>query len=82
MKKLYIAIMIVMLGLGASAQSDGFFGSWNEGGNRTEGGMSTPTLDTPGTPIGSTENTDAPVGSGLLVMTALGAGYAISKRKK
>ena len=35
----------------------------------------------PGTDIGDPSNDDVPLGTGLLVMTALGAGYAINKRR-
>lgn len=84
MKKILFAIAIVlMLGLTANAQGkkDSFFTDWdNNSWNResdvfpaimggTLGGLNG---DQPG----------APLGSGLLVLTALGAGYAVAKKRK
>ena len=81
MKKILFAITLtITLGLTASAQySDGFFNDWDNGLDRTgignEIGFVLPTshgngLDTP----------SAPLGSGLLILTALGAGYALKKK--
>ena len=84
MKKILFAIAIVlMLGLTANAQGkkDSFFTDWdNNSWNResdvfpaimggTLGGLNG---DQPG----------APLGSGLLVLTALGAGYAVARKRK
>jgi hypothetical protein len=82
MKKILFAIaLIITLGLTANAQySDGFFNDWDNGLDRTgtgnDIGFVLPTnhgngLDTP----------SAPLGSGLLIFTALGAGYAVSRRR-
>ena len=83
MKKILFAIAIVMMmGLGASAQrgSDGFFGydysSDREMGNPNELGLGLPQSG-----IGTTGNETAPLGTGLLIMTALGAGYALKKKQ-
>ena len=81
MKKILFAItLIITLSLTATAQySDGFFNDWDNGLDRTgtgnEIGFVLPTshgngLDTP----------SAPIGSGLLILTALGAGYALKKK--
>ena len=81
MKKILFAITLtITLGLTATAQySDGFFNDWDNGFDRTgtgnEIGFVLPAshgngLDTP----------SAPLGSGLLVLTALGAGYALKKK--
>ena len=81
MKKILFAIaLIITLSLTANAQySDGFFNDWDNGFDRTgtgnEIGFVLPVshgngLDTP----------SAPLGSGLLVLTALGAGYALKKK--
>lgn len=71
-----IALMMVF-GLGASAQTDGFFNDWEDFDNiRNEEDL--PTL--PGS-HGLTGNQEAPLGSGILILTALGAGYAISKKR-
>ena len=77
MKKILFAIALtVVLSLGASAQSDGFFRSTeNEGSERTAAF---------GLPSQHGLETDqaAPLASGLLVLTALGAGYAVARRKR
>ena len=81
MKKILFAITLtITLGLTATAQySDGFFNDWDNGLDRTgtgnEIGFVLPSshgngLDTP----------SAPLGSGLLILTALGAGYALKKK--
>ncbi len=81
MKKVILSIALVFaLGLGASAQRDSFFSDWEDVGNgldRTEDIL-------PGLPSnhGYTDNIDAPLGSGLLILTALGAGYAVAKKRR
>ena len=81
MKKFLFSIaLIITLGFTATAQySDGFFNDWDNGLDRTgignEIGFVLPAshgngLDTP----------SAPLGSGLLILTALGAGYALKKK--
>ena len=83
MKKILFAIaLIITLGLTATAQySDGFFNDWDNGFDRTgtgnDIGFVLPAshgngLDTPSTPLGS----------GLLILTALGAGYALKKKRE
>ena len=83
MKKILFAIaLIITLGFTATAQySDGFFNDWDNGFDRTgignEIGFVLPAshgngLDTP----------SAPLSSGLLIFTALGAGYALKKKHK
>jgi len=69
--------MILGLAFGAMAQRDGFFNHWSDFDNRDDG------LDLPELPTGGLNgDQDTPLGTGLLILTALGAGYAISKRKK
>ena len=66
------------MGFGANAQSDSFFKSDNGNagsGNRDDFGMALPSH-------GATDDQQAPLGSGMLVLTALGAGYAIARRKR
>lgn len=84
MKKILFAIAIVLtIGLTANAQSDGFFRGGNDYsyGNRDGDGL-------PRVPDYNQNNGDyttdqpAPLGTGLLIMTALGAGYAVAKRRK
>ncbi len=82
MKKILFAIAIVLtICLTANAQGrDGFFSNWNNGyDNRT--GDDRPTVL--GGELGGLQgNQDAPLGSGLLILTALGAGYAISRKRE
>ena len=80
MKKIILtSALVITMVCGASAQ-DGFFrgGEGDYSGSRTGGGA------LPGLPqqgIGATDNDQAaPVGSGLLIMTALGVGYAVSRK--
>ena len=78
MKKIIFTIVITLgLTAGAMAQTDAFFSDWSDFDNR-ENGVDLPAL--PGD-HGYTGNQNAPLGSGLLVLTALGAGYALSKRR-
>ena len=83
MKKIIFTIAIILtMVLGASAQTDGFFRDGNSGNNDSRSGEA----ELPGLPSGVTGSLkgdyDAPLGSGLLVLTVLGAGYAFSRRKK
>ena len=84
MKKIFLILaLMVAMSFDMSAQrSDGFFKSnGDDWGNR----MSDPNdigVIMPGGLLGSTENDPAaPIGSGLLILTALGAGYAIHSRR-
>ena len=80
MKKILFAIAFVMvMVLGANAQSDGWFkASGDDYGQRTGTDITLPNAH------GLTEDQTGtvPVGSGILVLTALGAGYAIARRKR
>lgn len=85
MKKILFAIAIVLtIGFSASAQSNkDSFVDWESewGGSRTTG--YTPGLPWAAVGINSNVTADpAPLGSGLLVLTALGAGYAVVKKRK
>ena len=83
MKKILFTIAIVLtMILGANAQTDGFFrDGGGDAGYRGVGGGALPGL--PQGSIGEHNNDQpAPVGSGLLVLTLLGAGYAVRKRNK
>lgn len=81
MKKILLVLAILMtMCLGATAQSDGFFRSDGNSdyNDRTSSGMP---LIMSGE-VGSIHDTDAaPLGSGLLILTALGAGYALRKKE-
>ena len=78
-----MAILLFALGLCASAQkSDGFFNSYDNNSNNryTDGGVVLPNLPEYGGGDQSAE--EAPLGTGIFLLTAFGAGYAISKRRK
>lgn len=85
MKKFLLTIAVVLaFGFSASAQygcSDAFYQNWDENEGRFDVGNGfsfvLPSSHGSGLDTGGT----APLGSGLLVLTALGAGYVASKRK-
>lgn len=87
MKKIILAVIIVMsIGVYAKAQrSDGFFNNKDlYNGLRA---LPTPDADPTTLPIlpafdGNNTPAQAPLGTGIFLLTALGAGYAISKRRK
>ena len=86
MKKILFAIAIVMmLGLTANAQGkkDAFFNSgWdNDDYNRGTGNSVFPAV-LGGQLGGLTGDQNAPLGTGILVLTALGAGYAVARKKR
>ena len=76
MKKILLAVALVMaLGIGTKAQ-DGFIMDWNDA--TRDGDITMPSV--PGQHGLSGDQSAAPLGSGLLILTALGAGYALRKR--
>ncbi len=81
MKKLVLTLAIVLgLGMTTFAEGGGLFLRGDEpekeGVNGTRGGF-------PGVPgHGGTGNADAPLGTGVAVLTALGAAYLVGKRRK
>ena len=80
MKKILFAIVLVFtLGIGANAQFDSFVDTW-------EGDYNRDAIDALAISLPSQhyydDNTQAPLGSGLLVLTVLGAGYALRKKSK
>ena len=85
MKKLALTLAIILgIALGASAQNGGLFGKgpsrdmdYEYGTREGEG----PMINLPGS-HGTTNDESAPLGGGLLVLTALGAGYAVKYRRK
>ncbi len=85
MKKILFAIAIVLtLGLTANAQgTDGFFKNWDNSINRGFGDDDILDISNPGiVTFGESDNTQAPLGSGLLILTALGAGYVAVRKKR
>lgn len=82
MKKILFAIAIVMmLGLTANAQGnrDSFFTDWDDNNNNRDPEL--PALPG-GEPGQYGDNQSAPLGTGLLILTALGAGYAVARKKR
>ena len=81
MKKILFAIAIVLtIGFSASAQGrDGFFSSWDNDNYENRDPDPSFSLLFPNH-FGDSDN-GAPLGSGLLVLTALGAGYAVARKK-
>lgn len=78
MKKILFAIAIVMtMGFCAKAQ-DGFIRGNNDVRFEEDG----TTLELPYQHNLNNDQPGAPLGSGLLILTALGAGYAMRKRNK
>ncbi len=87
MKKILFAIAIVLtMALSANAQRDGFFGNFNDNtyGNRAEGDptWSSDPFDLPTGNYEGNQDQPLPLGTGLLILTALGAGYAVARKKK
>ena len=81
MKKTLFTIAILMtMALSATAQCDAFF-SWNDASNETYRTGESINFALPQS-HGADYDSEAPLGSGLLILTALGAGYAIKRRKK
>lgn len=89
MKKILFAIAIVLtISLSANAQrKDGFFSNSYDNIDRVNANPTSAGLGLPnnyGLVTGGSygEDQDAPLGTGLLILTALGAGYAVARKKK
>lgn len=83
MKKIIFAIAIVLtLGLTANAQKNDSFihNDWDESNRDWDSG--TLGIVMPALGIGTYGNSQAPLGTGILVLTALGAGYAVARKKR
>ena len=83
MKKIIFAIAVILtLGFNANAQrTDAIVNDWGMGSNNEWRDAIALTLPT-GALGGINGDVDTPLGSGLLVLTALGAGYAFTRKKK
>ena len=82
MKKFLFSIALtIILGFGANAQylgmSDSFFNDWDQSDRLDIGGFS---FVLPANHGFGVDTPSAPLGSGLLILTALGAGYALKKK--
>ena len=84
MKKIIYAIALIMImSVGANAQTDDFF-EWNNLKDNNER-YNDPTAGINfSLPLshGSDDDAEAPLGTGLLILTALGAGYATARKKR
>ena len=81
MKKLIMTIAIV-LGLSMTTFADGG-GLFQRGADNTEMGQGNREGGLPGMPgHGGTGNANAPLGTGILVLTAIGAAYLIGKKRR
>lgn len=81
MKKILLAIaLIITIGSTANAQTDAFF-NWNLANDDIYRSNINEYLVLPSI-HGSYTDAPAPLGSGLLVLTALGVGYAVANHKK
>ena len=89
MKKVLLATALVLaMGFGANAQfvngggTDDFFNSWEDVGNGLDRYNDVTGSFSINLPVehGLPGSQPAPLGSGLIILTALGAGYALRKR--
>lgn len=82
MKKYILTIITLLMCVSVNAQgrNDAFINDW--AGSRSDDAISSGLMGVlPAWGVfGQGENTDAPVGSGLLILTALGAGYALKHK--
>jgi hypothetical protein len=82
MKKLALTIAIV-LGIGLTSFADPNGGGVFQRGDETSGSNSSEYFSKPALPRhGQTSNQNAPLGTGIAVLTALGAAYLVGKRRK
>ena len=84
MKKILFAIALtITLSFTASAQlstnTDSFFNDWEQSDRLDVGGFSFVLPSTHGFGV---DTPSAPLGSGLLILGARGAGYAVAKRRR
>lgn len=83
MKKVFLILALVFaMGFDMLAQhKDGFFNDYDSDPyNRIENPNDIG-LHVPNGTLGDPNSEPAPIGNGLLILTAIGAGYAIKKRK-
>ena len=84
MKKIILILFVLLQASCVMAQSDNFFSSKDDYGSfRNSGGPDATQLPVlPEYGGGDQDAVPAPLGSGLLVLTALGAGYAVARRRR
>ena len=81
-KLLFTIVLLITLSVATNAQKDGFF-SWN--GNDEDDiyrDVTTSGLVLPSTHGTGVDYNSTPIGSGIAILTLLGAGYAIKCRRK
>ena len=83
MKKILFAIAIVMTTVFAADAQDSFF-KWNDVDNEVYRDISNGTSNQFVLPVyhGSETDENAPLGTGLLILAALGAGYTVYRKKR
>ena len=85
MKKFILAIaFVMMMAFTASAQfglTDAYFNNWDGNDSRFEIGEGF-SFVLPASHGFGVDTPSAPLGSGLLILGALGAGYAVAKRRR
>lgn len=85
MKRIFVTMILMLMFVGITqaqiSKNDNLFTDWEDVGNGLDkgGGISLPPV--PGG-HGGTNDVPVPLGSGLLVLTALGAGYALTRKHK
>ena len=80
MKKIIFAIVIYLtITFSANAQSDWFFNGFEDDTRDINNIL--PILVAGNVGAWNTDQTGLPLGSGLLILTALGAGYAIKRKR-
>ena len=81
--KTYVAAMAMLfMPLAISAQTDGFFSSDNGGGSRGTNQYDVTVEDGAILIPDTFKDVPTPLGSGLLIMVAAGAGYMLFKKKE
>ena len=81
-KKIFVIAILMTMAFCANAQRDGFFSGYNDDLINRDIDDINGMLVMPNSNIGSYSNESAPLGSGLLILTALGGGYVLTRRKR
>ncbi len=79
-KLLFTIVLLITLSVATNAQNDGFF-NWNNN-YYADDRLTGIEFNLPNGHGDINDHNAVPVGSGLLILTALGAGYAIKCRRK
>lgn len=79
-KLLFTIVLLITLSVATNAQNDGFF-NWNNN-YYADDRLTGIEFNLPNGHGDINDHNAVPVGSGLLILTALGAGYAVKCRRK